>query len=759
LGAIVKRPGSDLVRCGLVLLYGIGLAQGNAWAQDQGTVASQPALEEVVVTAEKRSERLLDVPLSIVALTAADLQNSGAVTLQDIGRQVPGLSIVTLAPGQNTLIIRGISSTGGTAPTVGFYIDDTPMSVANHLRGETDPVLFDLDRVEVLRGPQGTLYGASSEGGTVRYITKQPNVESFEAAAKQTFSYTENGGPNYEVDGMLNIPVSSTVAVRGSAVYRNYDGYIDRYPVALNDINGVGVGPRTKNVNTEQTTAANLAVAFKPIDELVITPSIMYQRILLGGAFAIDVPPGSFDNPIQTRDTDEPSVMKFTLISLPVHATLGPVSLVSSTAYNDGQYDSAEDNSKANYYYLGPAPQTYIYPGAYVTTQKTRVFTEELRASATVGRVDGLIGAYYSHERDFSYGDWPISAGYNAAFGTPFGAEPFFFAGGSWTTLTQLAAFGQLNIHITDKLEAILGERAFHLKQPNSATYTGFYNGGTSTASGDPKEHGNTPRFGLSYHVTPDAMVYANASKGFRPGNSVFLPQDICAADLATLGLSSPPSSYTSDSIWDYEIGEKFISQPMRLSVDTALFYIDWKNLQQTVHLPVCSFNFTGNFGAAVSKGVEFQVQYGITEALKVTAGGAFTQAELTQVVAGTQGNVGDALQNVPKWTGNVSLEYRTQIRPTISGFARFDVNASSRQFNNFDPTSNYYATAGYALANFRIGTDSSKDWQGSFFIDNLLDRHAETGLRTASGIDLPMTRAVSMNRPRTIGLDIRRNF
>ena len=755
----MKRPGSGWVKCQLVLIYGIGLAQGNAWAQDQGTAASQTVLEEVVVTAEKRSERLQDVPLSMVALTSADLQNSGAVTLQDIGREVPGLSIVTLAPGQNTLIIRGISSTGGTAPTVGFYIDDTPISVANHLRGETDPVLFDLDRVEVLRGPQGTLYGASSEGGTVRYITKQPSTESFEASAKQTFSYTENGGPNYEIDGMLNIPVSSTIAVRGSAVYRNYDGYIDRYPVALTSINGVGVGPVTKNVNTEQTSAANLAVAFKPIDDLVITPSIMYQRILLGGAFAIDVPPGSFSNPIQTRDTDEPSVMKFTLISLPVHANLGPVSLVSSTAYNDGQYDSAEDNSKANYYYLGPTPETYIYPGAYVTTQKTRVFTEELRASETVGRVEGLVGVYYSHERDFSYGAWPISAGYNQAFGTPFGAEPYFFAGGSWTTLTQVAAFGQFTIHVTDKLDAILGEREFHLKQPNSATYTGFYNGGTSTAAGDPKEHGNTPRFGLSYHVTPDAMVYANASKGFRPGNSVFLPQNICAADLAALGLSSPPSSYTSDSIWDYEIGEKFISQPMRLSIDTALFYIDWKNLQQTVHLPVCSFNFTGNFGAAVSKGVEFQVQYGITDALRVTAGGAFTQAQLTQVVAGTQGNVGDALQNVPKWTGNVSTEYRTQIRPTISGFARLDVNASSRQFNNFDPTSNYYATAGYALANFRIGTDNSKEWQSSFYIDNLLDKHAETGLRTASGIDLPMTRAVSMNRPRTIGVDIRRNF
>jgi outer membrane receptor protein involved in Fe transport len=753
----MKRSGCNAALCGLAVWGGLSLMQGTALAQEN-TAASQGLLEEVVVTAEKRTERLQDVPLSIVALTGADLQNSGAITMQDIGREVPGLSIVSLAPGQNTLIIRGISSTGGTAPTVGFYIDDTPISVANHLRGETDPVLFDLDRVEVLRGPQGTLYGASSEGGTVRYITKQPDTQAFAASVKQTVSYTENGGPNTETDGLVNIPVSSTVAVRASAVYRWYDGYIDRYPIAATDILGIGQGPVTKNVNTEQTTAANLAVAFKPTDSLVITPQVMYQRIQLGGAFAIDVPPGSFNNPIQTRDTDEPSTMQFSLVTLPVHLDLGPVALVSSTAYNDGSYASAEDNSKANYYYLGPSPQSYIFPGAYWTIQKTRVFTEELRASGTVGPVDGLVGFYYSHERDFSYGDWPISAAYNAAFGTPFGSEPWFFAGGSWSTLKQNAVFAQFTVHLFDGLEATLGDRIFYLSQPNSATYTGFYNGGTSTAAGSPKEHGNTPKFGLAYHVTPDAMLYANAAKGFRPGNSVFLPQGICDADLAAVGLSSPPTAYTSDSIWDYEFGGKFASKPMRLSFDAALFYIDWKNLQQTIHLPICSFNFTGNFGAAVSKGAEFQVQYGITDALRLSLGGAYTQAQLTEVVSGTQGSVGSPLQNVPKWTGNTSLEYRAEI-DKVSGFARFDMNFSSRQFNNFDPTSNYYATAGYALANFRIGTDSVNQWQSSFFIDNLFNRHAETGLRTASGIDLPMTRAVSMNRPRTIGVDIRRNF
>ncbi len=267
-----------------------------------------------------------------------------------------------------------------------------------------------------------------------------------------------------------------------------------------------------------------------------------------------------------------------------------------------------------------------------------------------------------------------------------------------------------------------------------------------------------TPKFGLSYHVTPGCDGLRQCRQGFQAGQQRVPAAGYLCRDLAAVGLSSPPTAYTSDSIWDYEIGGKFGSKPMRLSLDAAVFYIDWKNLQQTIHLPQCSFNFTGNFGAAVSKGVELQVQYGITEALRFTAGGAFTQAQLTQVVAGTQGTVGSPLQNVPKWTGNMSLEYRTEIR-SVSGFARFDVNASSRQFNNFDPTSNYHETAGYALANFRIGTDTSKQWQGSFFIDNLFDRHAETGLRTASGIDLPMTRAVSMNRPRTVGFDIRRDF
>ena len=714
---------------------------------------SSTSLTEIIVTAQKREERLQDVPLSIIALTGADLQSSGALTLEDIGHQVPGLSVVAVAPGQNTLILRGISSTGGSAPTVGFYIDDTPVPTN---RG--DPVLFDLDRVEVLRGPQGTLYGASSEGGTVKYITSQPNLETFEGAVKGTASYTQDGGLNNEYDAMVNLPLSSTVALRASVVYRNYDGYIDRLPIDPTNILAAGTGPLDKNVNTEQTTAARLAVEFKPNDTWDMVPSVMYQRTLLGAPFTFDEPPGSFDNPIQTRDVNEPVTEQFSLISLPVHVNLGPVHLVSSTSYYDSFFQAVEDESKVGYYYFAP-PQTYVYPEGFSNIFDDRVFTQELRATASVGRVEGLIGLYYTHQSDPSFYNEPIPPGFNAAFGTPFGDEQFYQQ--KFTDRqNDSAVFGQFGIHVTDQLEITLGDRVFRITQASTNIANGEFNGGPSPLTGvAAQEHGTTPKIGLSYHLAPDAMLYANATKGFRPGaGEPPIPVDICAADLRAIGLNAPLSSYAPDTLWEYDVGEKFTSQSLGLSVDTAFFYINWKNLQQTILLPTCGFNFTGNFGAATSKGAELEIHYNITHALRIALGGSFTQAQLTSVVNGTQGEVGSPLENVPRWMGNSSIEYRTVLRPELSGFARLDLNTTSRQYNNFDPTSIYYATAGYSLANLRFGLDTSK-WQTSLFISNLLNKHAETALPASYAINLPDTRAVSLNRPRTIGFDVRRNF
>jgi iron complex outermembrane recepter protein len=307
-------------------------------------------------------------------------------------------------------------------------------------------------------------------------------------------------------------------------------------------------------------------------------------------------------------------------------------------------------------------------------------------------------------------------------------------------------------------LEATLGDRVFRITNNNITTYSGVYNGGTTTVPGRIQEHGTTPKIGLSYHLTPNAMLYTSASKGFRPGGSVSLPQAICAADLRAIGLNTVPTSYTDDDLWNYELGEKFISEPLRLSVNSSVFYIKWTGLQQSVELPTCGYDFTGNFGSAVSKGADLEIHYDITRALRIAFAGSFTQAQLTSTVAGTQGQVGDTLENVPRWMIDGSVEYHAALGHELSGFARLDMSTTTHQYNNFDSTSIYYGTGGYSLANVRFGISNDK-WQGSFFISNLLNKHAETALPVAFGIDLPITRAVSLNRPRTIGFDFRRDF
>jgi iron complex outermembrane recepter protein len=730
-------------------------------AQAAGAASSGGLLQEVIVTAERQAEPLQNVPMSITALTGAVLQNLGAMSLADISRAVPGLSVFSVGPGQNIINIRGISSAGGSAPTVGFYIDDTP--IPNGSAGyDPDPVLFDLARVEVLEGPQGTLYGGSSMGGTVRYITRQPNLDAFEATAKATGSFTEGGGLNNEYDGMINLPLSSAVALRASATYRNYSGYIDRAPIdSTNILQAQPDSPVAKDVNTESTLSARVALEFKPLPSLTFTPWMMYQRTLLGAPFTFDEPPGSFDHSLQVRDTSEPISSDFTLVALPVNATVGRIHLTSNTSYYDSFFEAVEDESKVDYFYFSPAPQAYVYPSPFWNDYHQKQFTEEARAAGTAGPVRGLIGAYYSHVDNPAYFFMPILPGYNAAFGTPFGNTQFYTQDAGNHT-EDLAAFGQFDLSMTHALQLTLGDRVFEHKDASSNVGNGVFNGGPV---GGPevyhtRENGNTPKVVVSYHLTPNAMVYANAAKGYRPGaTGAGVPAAICSADLAAIDRSAASTgSYDPDTLWDYELGEKATSEALGLSVDSAVYYMKWKDLQQLLLLPICGFDFTGNFGSAVSKGAELQVHYAVSRALLVSVSGSFTQAQLASTVAGAQGMAGDPLENVPKWTGSLDVDYQRPIHPGMNGFAHLDMSTSSRQYNNFVPTSIYYDTGGYTLANARVGINTG-DWQVAFFVSNLLNKHAETALPNSYAINLPDTRMVSLNRPRTVGLSLQREF
>lgn len=754
--SIIRLGKSAIIASSIIALdSAMPVAAQNASTTNVSTVG----IPEVVVTARKEKELLQNVPMSVTAISGETLQESGAVSLADIGREVAGLNVVDVGPGQNELVIRGISSSGG-APTVGYYIDDTPIESIGNLAGNAmDPALYDLDRVEVLRGPQGTLYGASSMGGTVKYITKQPNMVQQQISTDARLSDTEDGGFNYDFSGVLNEPiVLDRVAVRAVAFYRDEDGYIDRYLIDPNNYLAAIGSAVARNVNTERTYGGRVKLKVAVNDALSITPSIWFQRTELGGPSTFDEPPGSFDHPIQNRDVAEPITDQMTLYSVTVNGSVGGLQITSSTAYRDRRFDVITDASGGNCYYLCPAPQTYVYPLPFAVDFGNHDFTEEIRASKDAGIVHGIVGLFYMHQQNHEGNNAPIPEGYNIAFGTPFGDQPFYVSN-DFHLVKQEAVYGELNLDATKSLQLTLGLRAFRINQGDAAATTGVFNGGSTAQTGSSRDTGTTPKFEISYHVTDDALTYLSATKGFRQGGPLGpIPASLCGADLDALGFSSPPESFGADTLWDYEVGTKTSWSQRRMLLNADAYYIDWSHIQQLVTLPTCGFDFTGNFGKAVSKGGEIELQLEPVPRLLLTAALAYNEAQLTETVPGAQGVAGEALENAPRWMGSTSLDYRQPLSAAMIGYLRLDFSSTSRQYNNFDMTSNYYARGGYSIGNIHIGV-MRKGWDVSLFVDNVLNKHAETALPSSYAVDLPTTRRLSLNRPRTVGLQAHADF
>lgn len=723
-----------------------------------GTVNARPVddsegseIPDIVVTARKTTERLQDTPMSVAVVTADTIEKTSATTLEDLGRETPGLTIVSAAPGQNQVFLRGLSGNN----TVGFYLDDTPLSIGignavQPTNFDMDPALFDLDRVEVLRGPQGSLYGASSFGGTVRYITNQPDLSEEHITAKLTASGTKDGGFNEEVDGLINQPIiPGYLAVRTMVFDRNNSGYVDQYPTDPSNYLAVLPGPADKNINTEQTFGGRIAIEAKPIDEFSATLAAYYQHMNLGAPFTFDSPPGSFSDPIQSRLVREPSTDQVQLYTLTLQGDVQPVTLTSSTSYMDRYVFNAEDDSKDLSYFF---PQGAVYPSTLYAEAGNHNFVEEMRASGGAGPVHGVVGLFYAHAVAYGTLTWPTPPQYEA----PFGSEPVYY---NWNDFldVQKAAFGELNIDLLPGLQATLGERVYQQNQRYTVYINGIFNGGveTPTSSHSSDARGTTPKYGLSYHVTQDILTYVTVAKGYREGGPLYPFPSTCSEDLAALGLSTPPTAYKPDSIWNYEWGAKTEWLEHRLTMNGAVYYIDWTNIQQNITLPTCGFGFVGNFGKASSKGGEFEMNYDPTGSLKLTLSFSYNEAKLTSTIPGAAGQAGQTLEYAPRWMGATSAEYTRSIDADTSAYLRGDFNFTSREDTSYNSQSIYYNMAGYSLLDLRLGVKHLA-WSGGLFLTNALDKRGETELPLSNGIDLATQRRIALNRPRTIGLDVR---
>src|SRR5581483_3738416 len=529
--------------------------------------AQSAGLEEIVVTAQRRTERVQDVPISISAFGAEQMDTQGVRSVDDIARLTPGITFQrTDARNSNisSISIRGIASSAG-AGTTGIYIDDTPIQVRSLGAGVTAfnafPQVFDLDRVEVLRGPQGTLFGAGSEGGTVRFLTPQPSLTRASAYVRSELGYTQGGDPSYEAGAAFGAPiVDEKLGFRVSAWFRRDGGWVDRtdwdhastqvYPPTAPTPASVTttVGPSS---NWQNSSAVKGALTFVPFDGLTITPSIYYQKTLLNDTAAYwsslsDPGNGSFEN---GNAINAPSNDRFYLPSLKIDWAFAGLRLISNTSYFNRNSTATNDYTAFEtalwgQVFSGPAFGTppYLngpfYPAGYTPASTLQVneqnnITEELRLQSDdpTGRVNWVVGTFFTHARQSS--EQFVADPQLAAFigqltgGIPFAAvfgQPLL--DGKYTFVQdpevahdkQFALYGQADVKLGSKLTLTAGLRASDAKFSASAHYEGPVVGPPVSDTGSQTEHPVTPKGGLSYKIDENNMVYATAAKGFRIG-------------------------------------------------------------------------------------------------------------------------------------------------------------------------------------------------------------------------------------------------
>jgi outer membrane receptor protein involved in Fe transport len=664
------------------LIVGVAAcAADTALANDPNTeepAATAGGLEEIVVTATRREESISRVPISITAINQDAIDQKGIKDFSDIVRFTPGVSFDSSQT--NQISIRGISSSGGSG-TTGIYIDDTPIQVRNLGFNSDDTLvkLFDLDRVEVLRGPQGTLFGAGSEGGTVRYITVQPSLTETSVYAKAETSYTQGGAPSYESGLALGAPVIDGVfGMRFSAWYRRDGGWIDRIdPTTLQVVDA--------NANRVGTAALRLAGLWKPNDAVLVTPSILYQNSQRND---VTIYWPEYSNPgansyVSADPTARPEPDVFYLPALNVQADLGPTRLISTTSYFHRDEISGYDGTLYNlgYYqsqiplygnaagmaafplldgtgvHLPPGLTDYRSPASVTNTQRN--LTQEFRLQSTdpAARVSWTVGVFYSLDRQFSLEEIhdPMADqlfnqlfGYPIAdfFGTPLnpnGTSVLPMGDSYFNNLVsydrQIAGFGEANIKLTDTLKLTAGVRLSKDSFTIESLSGGPQNSGTRAGTQSNSERPVTPRAGLEWQADPNNLYYFTYSKGFRPGGgNPSIPYDPtfqnptvgCTQDFQNLGLKNgAPATFRSDSVKSFEVGAKNnIDNRIRLA--TSVYYIKWNDIQENVVPPICQIQFTENLGNAVSKGFDLQADFQLTDAFSLESAFGYTDARYT---------------------------------------------------------------------------------------------------------------------------------
>ena len=741
----------------------------------QATTAQEDEGEMIVVTATKREEAILDIPQSVTVVGGDTLERQHATTFQDYLSQIPGLSMEQDNPGESRLVLRGVN-TGGVSSTVAVYVDETPFGSSTGLvngavlAGDFDT--FDIDRVEVLRGPQGTLYGASSLGGVLKFVTTAPKLGTFSARGRAGIEFVDGGGTGYNFSGMVNAPLGDIAAVRGSGFYRKNAGWINAQGA---DANFLGIPSLDgEDINESKLWGGRGSVLVKPTEELTIRLAAIAQHIESDAPNQVEVEPIGYDRIDdkfrQTVFFRQPNEMDYRLYSGVVEYDFGWANLVSATSFGKSDQKFTVDavpilGTTLNFFF-GPLNPGGPFAGFKLTNnvigpfqnQKTELskFTQEIRlASPSSDKIEWMVGAYFTHEEGTI--DQFIGS-VNYANGQPLGIPSL----DDLADLTlesdykELAGFANATWHVTDRFDITAGGRL--AKNDQSATQASSGNpilvGPPATFTTDSDESVFTYSVSPRFELSDNTAVYARISKGYRPGGPNVLPST-AGADV--------PHTFDSDSLTSYEVGLKH-DLGRRFSLDVAAYHLKWKDIQLITSID--NFNVNINGGTAASNGIEGSLYLRPMAGLQLGLSASYIDAHLTSdTTPEVGGKDGDRLPWVPNFSFGLNADYEWKLSSDVTAFVGGTVAYTGDQRDNFVlfGASPQREIGDYEVVDLRAGVEY-RNFTIDAYVKNLTNTEGVSSLAELTdqvgGNILPQQAIrASLSRPRTIGFSLTAGF
>jgi iron complex outermembrane recepter protein len=768
-------------------------------------------LGAITVTAMLREQELADVPFSIAAPTAQVLYSRGAEGLEGIAVNVAGFNVQNLGPGQSQVAMRGASAgqvardQPGVKEQVGVYLDNLPISLSLFT---PDLDLFDVSRVEVLRGPQGTLYGSGSLGGTVRYISNQPEFGERSVFGEVGGSWIDGGDPGGNLKLGVNLPLGERAAVRVAGYFNGIAGYMDAVQPDLSV---------QENVNSGDRTGLRAALRIAPTDRLSVTPQMVFQRVKMDGWNRIDAY-NILANPFTTSRTavalgerqlftqiDEPFTDDFLLGGLTLRYDFGRFNLTSITSYTDRDIlvvrDAGALTSSITGGTIGLPENIYTLDAPLDDATKSKVWTQELRLAGGSDRTRWLIGGFYSSgQREYGqsllvtgFEDLSRQAGVDIATRGLRAAKDVLFFSDLAYDLKQFALFGEVTAGVGDRLDLTAGLRYYNFEEEREQVFDGIFahdNTGTEVVSvpGSTSADGLAPRIIASYRLSDRLTLNAQAARGVRLGG-INDPLNVPLCTPADLVTFSGRDSWKDETTWNYEVGAKSWLMGGRASVNLSAFYMDIRDLQLIVTAGSCSSRLVFNVPEARSRGTEIEVTATPDEHFTFSVSASLTDPELLSTLTSTdaEGRVsvvsgirkGNRLPSVPRVQAAVAGTYRWQLRPGSEAFVTGTYQHVGSRFTQIDDHAEGFGTVNlnafgdnaiggpltaatftfdpelpaYNLVNLRLGL-VRQSWEVALYANNVTDERAFLALDRERGT---LARVGYLtNQPRTLGVSVR---